>query len=109
MNYWPAEPTNLSDMPSAFPQLYHQHAQSEGWQRAAREFNKINGKPNKGWTVFTESNIFGGMSTWSATTAWQMLGWSITSGSTIATRSTKISSAVLGPLSGVAQSFGSTV
>ena len=66
MNYWPAEPTNLSDCHLPFLNYIINNAQSEGWQRAAREFNKINGKPNKGWTVFTESNIFGGMSTWSS-------------------------------------------
>ena len=65
MNYWPAEPTNLSDCHLPFLNYIINNAQSEGWQRAARDFNKINGKPNKGWTVFTESNIFGGMSTWS--------------------------------------------
>ena len=66
MNYWPAEPTNLSDCHLPFLNYIINNAQSEGWQRAARDFNKINGKPNKGWTVFTESNIFGGMSTWSS-------------------------------------------
>lgn len=64
MNYWPTEPTNLSECHKPFLDYIIQNAQSEGWQRAAREYNKINGQPNKGWTVFTESNIFGGMSTW---------------------------------------------
>ncbi len=59
MNYWPAEPTNLSDL--HMPLLEHiiTMAQRPNWQAAAKR-----GGQTKGWTVFTESNIFGGMSTW---------------------------------------------
>ncbi len=59
MNYWPAEPTNLSELHE--PLLNHiiTLAQRPNWQKAAQR-----GGQTKGWTVFTESNIFGGMSTW---------------------------------------------
>ncbi|MDO4212253.1 MAG: glycoside hydrolase N-terminal domain-containing protein [Bacteroidales bacterium] len=56
MNYWPAEPTNLSEC--HMPLLDHiiNLSNSPGWTQAA----KNNGQT--GWTVYTESNIFGGMS-----------------------------------------------
>ncbi len=59
MNYWPAEPTNLSEL--HMPLLNHiiTLAQRDNWKKAAQR-----GGQTKGWTVFTESNIFGGMSTW---------------------------------------------
>ncbi len=59
MNYWPAEPTHLGDCHLPFLNFIIDNAQSANWQRAARR-----GGQDKGWTVFTESNIFGGMSTW---------------------------------------------
>lgn len=59
MNYWPAEPTNLSDCHLPFLNYIIDNAKSANWKAAAKR-----GGQNKGWTVFTESNIFGGMSTW---------------------------------------------
>lgn len=60
MNYWPMEPTNLSELHLPLLDYIIDNAQSANWKRAASQY----GKQNKGWTVFTESNIFGGMSTW---------------------------------------------
>lgn len=60
MNYWPAEPTNLSELHMPFLNYIIQNAQDANWQRVARQYAGV----QHGWTVFTESNIFGGMSTW---------------------------------------------
>lgn len=60
MNYWPTEVTNLSEMHLMLLDYIIQNAGGENWQRAAREMAGT----KHGWTVFTESNIFGGMSTW---------------------------------------------
>lgn len=60
MNYWPAEPTNLSECHLPFLNYIIRNAQDNNWQRVARDYAKV----KNGWTVFTESNIFGGMSTW---------------------------------------------
>ena len=60
MNYWPTEVTNLSEMHLMLLDYIIQNAADKNWQRAARE----KAGATKGWTVFTESNIFGGMSTW---------------------------------------------
>lgn len=60
MNYWPTEPTNLSELHLPLLNYIIRNASDKNWQRAAREFAGV----EKGWTVFTESNIFGGMSVW---------------------------------------------
>ena len=60
MNYWPAEPTNLSELHLPFLNFIIQNAQDANYQRVARQYAGV----KHGWTVFTESNIFGGMSTW---------------------------------------------
>ena len=60
MNYWPAEPTNLSEMHLPFLNFIIKMAQMSSYKNAARQYGKV----TKGWTVFTESNIWGGMSTW---------------------------------------------
>lgn len=60
MNYWPAEPTNLSELHMPFLNFIIQNAQDANYQRVARQYAGV----SQGWTVFTESNIFGGMSTW---------------------------------------------
>ena len=60
MNYWPTEVTNLSEMHLMLLDYIIQNAAGENWQRAA---HKMAGSKT-GWTVFTESNLFGGMSTW---------------------------------------------
>lgn len=59
MNYWPAEPTNLSELHEPLLDYIIAMAAGDNWKKAAKR-----GGVNKGWTVFTESNIFGGMSTW---------------------------------------------
>ena len=60
MNYWPAEPTNLSEMHLPFLNYIINMAGRDNWHRAATEYGKV----KTGWTCFTENNIFGGMSTW---------------------------------------------
>lgn len=62
MNYWPADPTNLSEM--HLPFVNHiidlASATNSPWKQLA---NKIH-NGTKGWTVAVENNIFGGTSTW---------------------------------------------
>lgn len=60
MNYWPAEVTNLSEMHLPFLNYIIANATGANWQKAAKNYAKV----STGWTVFTESNIYGGMSTW---------------------------------------------
>ncbi len=60
MNYWPAESTNLSETHLPFLNYIIRNAQSDNWQSVAKSYAGV----SHGWTVFTESNIFGGMSTW---------------------------------------------
>ena len=60
MNYWPAEPTNLSETHLPFLNYIINMAGRSNWKRAATTYGKV----SKGWTCFTENNIFGGMSTW---------------------------------------------
>lgn len=62
MNYWPADPTNLSEM--HLPFLYNiidlASAPNSPWVALAQKVK--NGA--KGWTIAVENNIFGGTSTW---------------------------------------------
>lgn len=60
MNYWPTEVTNLSEMHLPLLEYIIKNAASNNWQRVAKQYAGV----QNGWTVFTESNIFGGMSTW---------------------------------------------
>ncbi len=60
MNYWPAEVTNLSEMHLPFLNFIIKMAQQANYKKAATQYGGV----TQGWTVFTESNIFGGMSTW---------------------------------------------
>ncbi len=60
MNYWPAEPTNLSETHLPLLNYIIRNAESSNWQKVAKSYAGV----STGWTVFTESNIFGGMSTW---------------------------------------------
>lgn len=60
MNYWPAEPTNLSELHLPLLNYIIQNASDSHWQKVAKQYAGV----QHGWTVFTESNIFGGMSTW---------------------------------------------
>ena len=61
MNYWPAEQTNLSECHLPFLDFIIDNSTSANWIKAAKL-----SKQTKGWTVFTESNIFGGMSKFSS-------------------------------------------
>lgn len=60
MNYWPAEPTNLSETHLPFLNYIIKMAGSANWKRVATTYGKV----KNGWTCLTENNIFGGMSTW---------------------------------------------
>lgn len=60
MNYWPAEPTNLSELHMPLLNFIIQNAGDANYKLAATKYAGV----QHGWTVFTESNIFGGMSTW---------------------------------------------
>lgn len=61
MNYWPAEPTNLSECHMPFLNYIHNEALREGgqWQRNAHDLGV-----SKGWVVNTAGNIFGGSSSY---------------------------------------------
>ena len=62
MNYWPADPTNLSEM--HLPFLNHildlATAENSPWKALAQRIKS----GADGWTVAVENNIFGGTSTW---------------------------------------------
>lgn len=60
MNYWPAEPTNLSELHLPFLNYVIGMSGSDNWKRAATQYGGV----RHGWTCFTENNIFGGMSLW---------------------------------------------
>jgi len=60
MNYWPAEPTNLSELHLCYLNYIITMAQRDNWKKAATNYGSV----STGWTCFTENNIFGGMSTW---------------------------------------------
>ncbi len=62
MNYWPVETTNLSELHLPLLEYIIQNAKDKNWQRVAQQYAGV----KNGWTVFTESNLFGGMSTWGA-------------------------------------------
>lgn len=77
MNYWPAEPTNLSEMHLPFLNYIWNMAENHSeWQRWAQQQGQ-----DRGWTCFTENNIFGGVSSfktnyvianaWYASHLWQ--------------------------------------
>lgn len=56
MNYWPAEPTNLSELHAPFlDYIYREACVKPTW----RKFAQTMGKVNKGWTIPTENNIYG--------------------------------------------------
>ena len=57
MNYWPAEPTNLSEMHMPFLNYIINMANSAEWKALAQE--KGSTRP-EAWTMLTENNIFGG-------------------------------------------------
>ena len=57
MNYWPAEPTNLSEMHMPFLNYIINMANSAEWKALAQK--KGSTRP-EAWTFLTENNIFGG-------------------------------------------------
>lgn len=59
MNYWPAEPTNLSELHMPFLNFIIKMAAGDNYKRCA-----TNAGQTVGWSCLTETNIFGGMSTW---------------------------------------------
>lgn len=72
MNYWPVDPTNLSEM--HLPYLNHiidMAQEGYPWHSFARTLKS--GAP--GWTVAVENNIFGGTSTWSNSSMKTMGAW----------------------------------
>ncbi|KAA6303702.1 MAG: hypothetical protein EZS26_000253 [Candidatus Ordinivivax streblomastigis] len=55
MNYWPAESTNLSELHSTFLNyIYNEATGHNQWKQNARDAGQT-----KGWTLYTENNIFG--------------------------------------------------
>ncbi len=55
MNYWLAEPTNLSEMHVPFLEYIINMADSPQWKSYAKSAGQ-----DEGWTCYTENNIFGG-------------------------------------------------
>ncbi|MBR6142323.1 MAG: glycoside hydrolase N-terminal domain-containing protein [Bacteroidaceae bacterium] len=64
MNYWPADPTNLSEMHLPFLN-YILDLGAPGSNSPWYLFAKQLKSSAQGWTVAVENNIFGGTSTWS--------------------------------------------
>lgn len=60
MNYWPAETANMSEMHEPFLNYIIEMADSEPWLRYAKAANP----KGRGWTCYTENNIFGGVGVW---------------------------------------------
>lgn len=57
MNYWPAEQTNLSEMHVPFLNyIVNMAVNHNEWKNYAKAANQ-----NRGWTCYTENNIFGGV------------------------------------------------
>ncbi len=56
MNYWPAEPTNLSELHLPFLNYIIRMAETKEWKQNARSL----AGQSVGWTCITENNIFGG-------------------------------------------------
>lgn len=57
MNYWPAEPTNLSEMHMPFLNYITNMATNHNeWKKYAKDAGQT-----RGWTCYTENNIFGGV------------------------------------------------
>lgn len=74
MNYWPADPTNLSEMHLPFLN----HILDLGAPRSNSPWYQLATKIKsgaKGWTVAVENNIFGGTSTWSNSSMKTMGAW----------------------------------
>ena len=59
MNYWPAEATNLSEMHQPFLDYIINMSTGAQWVKYAKDSGQ-----SRGWTTFTENNIFGGVGWW---------------------------------------------
>ena len=59
MNYWASESTNLSETHEPFLKYIINMSKSAQWKKYAQD----NGQ-SRGWTTFTENNIFGGVGYW---------------------------------------------
>lgn len=59
MNYWPAENTNLSELHLTFLNYINKEAIKPNGQWFNNATNSTYSKQAKGWTLFTENNIFG--------------------------------------------------
>lgn len=60
MNYWPAEPTNLSELHLCYLDYILNMAQRESWQKVVKDY----AGQDRGWTCFTENDIMGSMTLW---------------------------------------------
>ena len=64
MNYWPAEPTNLSELHRPFlDYIYREACVKPTWRRFAKDMGHV----NAGWTLPTENNIYGSGTTFANT------------------------------------------
>lgn len=59
MNYWPTEATNLSEMHEPFLDYIINMSTGAQWVKYAKDSGQ-----SRGWTTFTENNIFGGVGWW---------------------------------------------
>ena len=71
MNYWPAEPTNLSELHMPFiDYIYREAVEKPTWHQFAKDMGKV----DAGWTLPTENNIYGSgtnfASTYTVANAW---------------------------------------
>lgn len=73
MNYWPADPTNLSEMHMPFLDHILDLAQAPNspWVALAQKIKS----GAKGWAVAVENNIFGGSSTWENSNMKTLSSW----------------------------------
>ena len=73
MNYWPAEPTNLSELHLPYLNyLYNMALVQPVWKGYARNWLG----QTKGWACFTENNIFGNCTNWMAQNYPEAGAWS---------------------------------
>ena len=64
MNYWPAEPTNLSELHRPFlDYIYREACVKPTWRRFAQDMGHV----STGWTLPTENNIYGSGTTFANT------------------------------------------
>ncbi|MCM1028276.1 MAG: glycoside hydrolase family 95 protein [Alloprevotella sp.] len=64
MNYWPTEPTNLSEMHECFTNYIINQATVQPQWRMNPTTRVSNPSSTKGWSIFNENNIFGAGSSW---------------------------------------------